>query len=1252
MAFMFCHTTTPRNRLGEDVVGIALYLTVRPAALRTISEGILRRSGPFRKPCFLSFLKSSTSNQRMHISTVQKACFLLLLCTLVAGAAVGQDRQTGIHQAATDTASIMHYEQAFSTRRDTLRLQGSGPFLIRPFLEAGSERVMVNGTAATDYHLDYREGLIYLSDIAPDSSILLIVDYRHIPLDLESSYQMWERYAPPVQREAGRKKTSVGRENLGLLTTRGQVSRGIMTGNRRDPRIESGLKLEVKGEVAPGITLHANLSDEDTPLVPEGVTRQFDQFDRIQIRLSSGKGDVRLGDYEAAMVDTRYGVLRRKLQGASLSSSNLGTGWKWISSIRVGAGAAVSRGQFHSTDVTILDGVQGPYRLLGAAGERFILVLPGTERVYLDGVLLERGPDRDYVMDYQLGEVTFTSRHVMGRERRVRIDYEYTTNRYTRTMTFSEASLGLGGTATQPWARLTVGGIREADGDAFLDESGLSSADSVLIASSNSGVIQVDGAIPVVYDTQALYTQYVRQTAPTGTSVWVELTRLPSAGQIVYRVPFSFVGQGDGSYRRIPSQGGGIAYEWVGEGNGSYEPVRTLPVPSSKSIGELRLQVLGVPGVTLEGGIAASSLDVNRLSPGRASLRQGRVHDILFTTVPFDLAGNWQVSARASGHVRTANFETFERIRSIEFAREWALPIVQENPFGSLLPGTNERLLETSLRISRQDSSYLEAGTGRLSLGSQVNAQRNLLSANVILPAKTRLVGNINATRTRGTHEGEALGSFRTERRFITMRLSPAAAQTRWRPWVEVQEDRWIRDGSGLLQVQEGQGAVARMPYRSAGAGMERVWESHVIAFSGSLRREEDVRSDRSTLLAGSHIRTWQAAWEWEPSARARSAATVGWRRSRSSQDGTSSAQKDQDALLIGLNGRVRSVVGGSLQWNYEVRSEQTAAMQEIYIRTGPDRGQYVWQDINGDGRIQLDEYFPETIPGEGEYARTLFPSDSLEAVTTAEAGLSYQWLPTATASRWRRVSVNASVDIRETTRADDRVGIYLLQPSALRQSGQTVNGRIRMSGRLGLYPLRRDRDISFSLLRIASLVELANGSESSERSQLSLEWREEIRDNLDLTLASTASDDRSLSAQFASRAFSIQRWEVRPGVIVRWEDWRLQTEGLYGQSQESRSGARVNTLRLPLTVFRTSGQMRWRAGGERSQSAIEGGVPLGLQLFELTQGRGEGTSWMWHLHLDMQLTEIVTATLRYDGRSPTGLPVIHTGRFQLSARF
>ena len=55
---------------------------------------------------------------------------------------------------------------------------------------------------------------------------------------------------------------------------------------------------------------------------------------------------------------------------------------------------------------------------------------------------------------------------------------------------------------------------------------------------------------------------------------------------------------------------------------------------------------------------------------------------------------------------------------------------------------------------------------------------------------------------------------------------------------------------------------------------------------------------------------------------------------------------------------------------------------------------------------------------------------------------------------------------------------------------------------------------------------------------------------------------------------------------------------------------------------------------------------------YELTEGRGAGQSWMWHLHVDVRLTEVMTATLRYDGRRPSTGETIHTGRFHLTARF
>jgi len=1173
---------------------------------------------------------------------------VLILGILLPGTASAQVVVGGRPNLAADTSRVRPLGRWLPSRQDTLRVQGGGPFLIRPFIEEGSEHVQVDGVSISDYILDRREGIISLPGIAPDSTIVLVVAYRHVPLDLASSYRLWGSAPADGAGREGNLEPNTSDDQTSVLTTRGHITRGILTGSNREARIESGLQLQVHGEVAPGITLQASLSDEDTPLVPEGVTRQFDQFDRIRIHLQSRRGAVELGDFDVVLDGTRYGVLRRTVQGAVVRGAPVAIGGPWNQTLSISSGAAISRGQFHSVDVGILDGVQGPYRLTGAAGERFILLLPGTEQVYLDGVLLERGEDQDYVVDYQLGEITFTARHVMGSERRVRVDYEYTTNRYTRTMTFSEATLGLGGSRTTPWARLTLGGIRESDGDAFLDESGLSAADSALVASSIDGTVQIDGASVVPYEAEALYTQYVRGSSPTGEPIWVELKSVPAQEQTVYRVPFTFVGSGKGTYIRIPSQGGGIAYEWAGEGMGAYAAVRTLPVPSRKSLVEVRLQILGVPGMQIETGLAVSSLDRNRLSSDPASIQQGTVSHLSIASRSLSLGRGWDLSVRGSGYLRTAQFATFERVRSVEFTRDWALPLQETNPFGSLLEGADERLSEAALIMSRTDSSSIRIGIGKLAMGPEIRSKRTHVDARLELPLKT----SIQATLRKTAAQGAQHRAFLTERAYARARVSAGNESSRWRPWFELEADQWKHQGGDVPTPLADTNSANRMPYRAVGGGLGRSWRFHQLSLSGWRRLEEDVSLDQGPVLTGSRVNTVQASWEWIPGTSVRSRSSIGWRQSETAGYTEEGAPGRQDALLVELSGQARSGSIGALGWSYSARSEQTAAMQEVYIRTGPDRGHFVWQDINADGRIQLDEFFPETTPGEGEYARTLFPSDSLQSVTTAEARFTYGWVPTPASTGWRRIAMDASVDVLETTRAADRIGVYLLKPSALRVPGETVNGRIRLSGRLGLYPLRSDRDVQISWLQGASLAALASGNESTQNKQIGLILREEVRQDLDVTFASTWMDEIATSEQFATRSFAIRRWEIRPGAVIRLNNWRVQSEAMYSRGREEGTGASVRTVRLPVNVLWNTRPLRWRMGGEWSDAAVDGGAPLGLQLFELTEGRGAGTSWMWHLHLDMLLTDVLTATLRYDGRNPTGLPTIHTGRFQLSARF
>ena len=95
---------------------------------------------------------------------------------------------------------------------------------------------------------------------------------------------------------------------------------------------------------------------------------------------------------------------------------------------------AISRGKFARQTLPTKEGNQGPYRLQGNNGERFIIVLAGTERVLFNGTLLKRGFDYDYVIDYNRAEITFSPTRVIARDSRVIMEFEYTDISYLRSL--------------------------------------------------------------------------------------------------------------------------------------------------------------------------------------------------------------------------------------------------------------------------------------------------------------------------------------------------------------------------------------------------------------------------------------------------------------------------------------------------------------------------------------------------------------------------------------------------------------------------------------------------------------------------------------------------------------------------------------------------------------------------------------------------------------------------------------------------
>ena len=77
-----------------------------------------------------------------------------------------------------------------------------------------------------------------------------------------------------------------------------------------------------------------------------------------------------------------------------------------------------------SSSIVTQDGNQGPYKIQGAAGELYILVVSDSERIYINGMLLQRGENKDYVINYNAGEIIFNTTYPISADMRIKVDYQ------------------------------------------------------------------------------------------------------------------------------------------------------------------------------------------------------------------------------------------------------------------------------------------------------------------------------------------------------------------------------------------------------------------------------------------------------------------------------------------------------------------------------------------------------------------------------------------------------------------------------------------------------------------------------------------------------------------------------------------------------------------------------------------------------------------------------------------------------------
>ncbi len=1025
------------------------------------------------------------------------------------------------------------------------------------------------------------------------------------------------------------------------LQRSGSVRRGIVLGTARDFSMESGLHFDISGKITDDIDVVASLTDRSTPIQPDGTTQTLREFDQVYIRMQHEMGQMQMGDIDMRLDQSNFAVIDRRLQGVNIQTelNQYGT---------YQGSAAVVRGKYREMQFSGEDGVQGPYRLTGEDNEQFIIVMAGSERVYIDGQRMVRGEENDYVIDYGLGEITFTSNRIITDHTRITVDFQYLRDGYTRTVLAAEAANDeLAG------GRVSFGAsaIRESDNVNLSTQLFLTESEREILRDAGDDPQQavVSGADSVGFRRDADFLLYSRVDTIYQGETYEIFEHIPGDSSGVFRVQFSRMPEGEGDYRRVGRAANGILYEWVGPGLGNYMPKRRLSRPVEQHMVALRSRVRATSHISLFGEWAGSYYDQNRLSAldnennDDMSLLAGlRMEPYPTRLGTFDI----EVAGRYEGE----NFAYFDRVREVEFDRRWNL---------SERSDSRETRFESTGGWAPSQNTDIAIGAGLIERDRFKGARGDLQisSREEGLPSVDYYLEYIDS-EDRNFNEK---GSWWRQRGRVDYEISLPAGSLQ--PELEFEQEERLQEsmaGDSLLPQS--------LRFFEIGPGLFFQMTDN-FRIGSSVRYREDAGVLNGELADESYGITQRYMLDYRHGTLFQTENVLGFRQRRFEEMFRREQQRlDSRGVLV------RSV-SDYRPWNrfvetqllYDANTERRPLMQEAFIEVGPEMGQYVWVDINDDGVQQIDEFFPEQSPNEGTFIKQLVPSEELFPVISLrtrwrttidpshlidphDARFS-DWLNFLSGLRW-----HSTIDIREENRTEQLEDIYLLRLDRFRDDSLTIHGRLFIEQELEMFRNNPRREFRLTGDRMLSQNQQASGLERRKTENVTLTAGGRLSRRFRIATRATVGRNENTSETFTSRNFTITGGQMRPRLDIRWNSAVQSGLGFSVIRKQDRYPHDPASLR-GLTSFidsRLSFGTRWQATMrvEQRRFDLDGGPATSLGEFEMTEGAGLGRTWAWSLQTNYRISDFLRASVQYDGRTLTHRPAVQTMRFTVNAVF
>jgi hypothetical protein len=738
-------------------------------------------------------------------------------------------------------------------------------------------------------------------------------------------------------------------ETQSSLSRRGSISRGISFGNTQNVIVNSALDLQLEGKLSENLNIVAVISDSNIPIQPDGTAQQIQEFDKVFINLFTDNFSLLAGDFEERKPAGYFMNYFKKVQGARVSVKSPATDNRKYS-VESSASGAVAKGKNHRMEFDGIEGNQGPYRLTGANNETFIVVLAGSERVYIDGIQLTRGQDKDYVIDYNLGEIVFTSRQPINKDKRIVIEFEYSDRNYARFL-FTNNNL-----VKTEKSSFHINILSEGDAKNQAFDQDLRDTDKLLLSQIGD---DIDRALIPGFDSLGFDADEIRyaliDTIVNGIvydTVFVYSTDENSAH---YSIRFAFVGANRGNFIKSLSAANGRVFEWIAPENGipqgDYMPMRLIITPKKKQMISLGGKSEFTESTNIGFEIALSNNDINTFSKLDAENNTGFA--MRFDISQLILKRNKNtISSSAFLETTGKNFEAIENYRSQEFKRDWNL--------ASIYPENNEYLTGLNLAFKNTDVGHAEYRFNFMNRESQYQGLKNTFSSGLGI-GKWRVLANASLLNSEDPYNFTRFlrHNARLERDLGIFVIGLA----------ELQEyNLWTNPGGDSIR----QNSFNFNQYEAFIKTNDSITNSSYIGYK--FRSDELPKDNKLSYSTEAHDFSFSTDIVSNPTHRFSAGANY---RRLFVKDTLLYAGKPEDNMTGRLEHSLRLLRGAiSTSSFYEIGSGLERKIEFSYLEVAPGQGVYMWTDYNNNGIKELDEFEIAHFADQASYIRIITPSN------------------------------------------------------------------------------------------------------------------------------------------------------------------------------------------------------------------------------------------------------------------------------------